>query len=54
MKFLKELGIHAHNAGSSTGTKLFDNPKQILNPFLLWMGKIASVLLPQKKIMMRL
>jgi aldehyde dehydrogenase (NAD+) len=28
MDFLKELGIKTHNAGSSTGTKWYDNPKQ--------------------------
>ena len=29
MDFLKELNIKPHNPGSSTGTKWFDNPKQI-------------------------
>ncbi len=33
MDFLKELGIHAHNPGSSTGNKWFDNPKQIIESF---------------------
>jgi aldehyde dehydrogenase (NAD+) len=44
MDFLKELGVHSHNAGSSTGTKWFDNAQEILESFSPVNGKkIAAV-----------
>ncbi len=44
MEFLKELGIHPHNAGSSTGTKWFDNPTQTIESFSPVNGKkIAAI-----------
>jgi aldehyde dehydrogenase (NAD+) len=44
MEFLKELGIHSHNAGSSTGTEWYDNPKQTIESFSPVNGKpIAAV-----------
>lgn len=50
MKFLKELGIHTHNAGSSTGAKWFDNPKQTIESFSPVDGKkIASVSVTTKE-----
>src|SRR5450432_2904792 len=44
MEFLKELGIHSHNAGSSTGLLWFDNPKQTIESFspVDW-KKIAAI-----------
>ncbi|MDP9040565.1 MAG: aldehyde dehydrogenase family protein [Bacteroidota bacterium] len=50
MEFLKELNIHAHNAGSSTGIKWFDNPEQTLDSFSPVNGKkIASVSVTSKE-----
>jgi len=50
MEFLKELGIHAHNAGSSTGTNWFDNPKQIIESFSPVNGKkIAAISVTTKE-----
>ncbi|HEX3769039.1 MAG TPA: aldehyde dehydrogenase family protein, partial [Puia sp.] len=50
MEFLKELGIHAHNAGSSTGTKWFDNPQQIIESFSPVNGKkIAGISVTTKE-----
>jgi aldehyde dehydrogenase (NAD+) len=44
MEFLKELGIHPHNAGSSTGTKWFDNQKQTIESYSPVDGKkIAAI-----------
>jgi len=44
MEFLKELGIHTHNAGGSTGTKWFDNQEQNIDSVSPADGKqIASV-----------
>ena len=44
MEFLKELGIHLHNAGSSIGTKWFDNPKQTIESYSPVDGnKIAAI-----------
>ena len=44
MEFLKALGIHPHNAGSSTGTKWFDNPTQTIESFSPVDGKkIAAI-----------
>jgi aldehyde dehydrogenase (NAD+) len=50
MEFLKELGIHAHNAGSSTGTNWFDNPKQNLESYSPTNGKkIAEISVTTKE-----
>ena len=50
MEFLKELGIHAHNAGSSTGIDWFDNPKQIIESFSPVNGKkIAAISVTTKE-----
>jgi aldehyde dehydrogenase (NAD+) len=50
MDFLKELGIKAHNAGSSTGTKWFDNPKQTYESVSPVDGKhIAAISLTTKE-----
>ncbi len=50
MEFLQELGIHTHNAGSSTGIKWFDNSKQSLESFSPVDGKrIASVSVTDKE-----
>jgi aldehyde dehydrogenase (NAD+) len=44
MEFLKELGIHPHNAGSSTGAKWFDNTRENLESFSPVDGKkIAAI-----------
>jgi aldehyde dehydrogenase (NAD+) len=44
MDFLKELGIHVHNAGSSTGQTWYDDKKQTISSFSPVDGKkIASV-----------
>jgi len=44
MEFLKELGIHAHNPGSSTGKKWFDDPNQTIESWSPVNGKkIAAV-----------
>lgn len=50
MEFLKELGIDAHNAGSSTGIKWFDNPKHMIESFSPVDGnKIAAVSVTTKE-----
>src|ERR1700750_3069150 len=50
MEFLKELGIHAHNAGSSTGKEWFDNPKQIIESYSPVNGKkIAAISVTTKE-----
>jgi len=50
MEFLKELGIHAHNAGSSTGSTWFDNPKQIIESWSPVNGKkIAGISVTTKE-----
>jgi aldehyde dehydrogenase (NAD+) len=50
MEFLQELGIHSHNAGSSTGTIWFDNPKQIMESFSPVNGqRIAAVSVTTKE-----
>ena len=50
MEFLKELGIHAHNAGSSTGLNWFDNPKQIIESYSPVNGKkIAGISVTTKE-----
>jgi aldehyde dehydrogenase (NAD+) len=44
MEFLKALGIHSHNAGSSTGSTWFENPKQKFESISPVNGKlIASI-----------
>jgi aldehyde dehydrogenase (NAD+) len=50
MEFLKELGIHAHNAGSSTGMNWFDNPKQTIESYSPANGKkIAAITVTTKE-----
>ena len=50
MEFLKELGVHAHNPGSSTGMKWFDNPKQKIDSISPVDGKhIASISVTTKE-----
>ncbi len=50
MEFLKDLGIQAHNAGSSTGTKWFDNPVQTIESISPVDGKkIAAVSVTTKE-----
>ena len=50
MEFLKELGIHTHNAGSSTGMNWFDNPKQIIESYSPVNGKkIAGISVTTKE-----
>src|SRR5580765_6188793 len=50
MEFLKELGIQNKNAGSSTGTKWFDNPAQKIESFSPVDGKsIASISVASKE-----
>src|SRR6201995_951648 len=50
MEFLKELGIHAHNAGSSTGMDWFDNPGQIIESYSPVNGnKIAAISVTTKE-----
>ena len=50
MEFLKELGIHAHNAGSSTGKNWFDNPNQIIESYSPVNGKkIAGISVTTKE-----
>ncbi len=50
MEFLKELGIHAHNPGSSTGLRWFDNPGQIIESISPVNGKhIASISVTSKE-----
>src|SRR3954463_872751 len=50
MEFLKELGIHSHNAGSSTGMEWFDNPKQTIDSFSPTNGKkIAGISVTTKE-----
>ena len=50
MEFLKDLGIRSHNAGSSTGTKWFDNPIQTIESFSPVDGKkIAAISLTTKE-----
>ncbi len=50
MEFLKELGVHAHNAGSSTGKNWFDNPKQIIESYSPVNGKkIAGISVTTKE-----
>ena len=50
MEFLKELGIHAHNAGSSTGKNWFDNPDQIIESYSPVNGKkIAGISVTTKE-----
>jgi aldehyde dehydrogenase (NAD+) len=50
MEFLKELGIHSHNAGSSTGSKWFDDTKQTIESTSPVNGKhIAAVSVTTKE-----
>jgi aldehyde dehydrogenase (NAD+) len=50
MEFLQELGIHAQNAGSSSGIKWFDNPNQIIESYSPVDGKkIAAVSVTTKE-----
>jgi len=50
MEFLNELGIQNQNAGSSTGTKWFDNPAQKIESFSPVDGKsIASISVTSKE-----
>lgn len=50
MEFLKDLGIHTHNAGSSTGTKWFDNPGLSIESFSPVDGKkIAAISVTTKE-----
>jgi aldehyde dehydrogenase (NAD+) len=50
MEFLKELGILAHNAGSSTGMNWYDNPKQTIDSISPVDGKhIAAVSVTTKE-----
>ena len=50
MEFLKDLGIQAQNAGSSTGTKWFDNPVQTIESISPVDGKkIAAVSVTTKE-----
>jgi aldehyde dehydrogenase (NAD+) len=50
MEFLRELGIEAHNAGSSSGLKWFENPKQTIESFSPVDGKkIAAVSVTTKE-----
>lgn len=50
MEFLKELGIHAHNAGSSTGKNWFDNPNQTIESYSPVNGKkIAGISVTTKE-----
>jgi aldehyde dehydrogenase (NAD+) len=50
MEFLKELGIQMQNAGSSTGAKWFENPKQSLESISPVNGKlIATVSVTSKE-----
>jgi aldehyde dehydrogenase (NAD+) len=50
MEFLKELAIHAHNAGSSTGLEWFDNPGQIIESYSPVNGnKIAAISVTTKE-----
>ena len=50
MEFLKELGIHRHNAGSSTGMNFYNNPKQTIESISPADGKqIAAVSVTTKE-----
>jgi aldehyde dehydrogenase (NAD+) len=50
MEFLKDLGIQAHNAGSSTGSKWFENPAQTIESISPVNGKkIAAVSVTTKE-----
>jgi aldehyde dehydrogenase (NAD+) len=42
MEFLKELGIHAHNAGSSTGLNWFDDTKETIESISPVNGKLIA------------